>query len=102
MHRPVPIRDGESTWNLEKRLTGWASVPLIKTGVEQADQARQEGGLLRERGVQFDIAFTSVLKRVICTLWHCLDQMDCSWPPLANGRRLNEPQCGALQGLNKA
>ena len=73
MYKLVLIRHGESTWNLENRFTGWTDVDLTPTGVEQAKQA---GRLLKEAGVDFDVAHTSVLKRAIWTLWHCLDQMD--------------------------
>ena len=72
MHKLVLIRHGESTWNLENRFTGWTDVPLTATGVEQA---RQAGRLLRDEGYDFDIAYTSVLKRAIWTLWHALDGM---------------------------
>jgi 2,3-bisphosphoglycerate-dependent phosphoglycerate mutase len=99
MYKLVLIRHGESTWNLQNRFTGWTDVALTDTGVEQACQA---GQLLRESGFGFDIAYTSVLKRAIWTLWHCLDQMDCTWLPIVNDWRLNERHYGALQGLNKA
>jgi 2,3-bisphosphoglycerate-dependent phosphoglycerate mutase len=98
-HRLVLIRHGESTWNLENRFTGWTDVPLTDTGVAQA---RQAGRLLREAGLEFDVAYTSVLKRAIWTLWHALDEMDRSWLPVLNDWRLNERHYGALQGLNKA
>ena len=99
MHKLVLIRHGESTWNLENRFTGWTDVPLTATGVEQA---RQAGRLLREAGFEFDIAYTSVLKRAIWTLWHCLDEMERTWLPIQHDWRLNERHYGALQGLNKA
>ena len=99
MYKLVLIRHGESTWNLENRFTGWTDVPLTATGVAQA---RQAGVLLREAGFEFDIAYTSVLKRAIWTLWHSLDQMDRTWLPVVNDWRLNERHYGALQGLNKA
>jgi 2,3-bisphosphoglycerate-dependent phosphoglycerate mutase len=98
-HRLVLIRHGESTWNLENRFTGWTDVPLTATGVAQA---REAGRLLREGGFEFDIAYTSVLKRAIWTLWHALDAMERTWLPVANDWRLNERHYGALQGLNKA
>ena len=98
-HRLVLIRHGESTWNLENRFTGWTDVPLTDTGVAQA---RQAGRLLREAGLEFDVAYTSVLKRAIWTLWHALDEMDRTWLPVLNDWRLNERHYGALQGLNKA
>jgi 2,3-bisphosphoglycerate-dependent phosphoglycerate mutase len=99
MHKLVLIRHGESTWNLENRFTGWTDVDLTPTGVEQAKQA---GRLLKEGGYEFDVAYTSVLKRAIWTLWHSLDQMDRSWLPVVNAWQLNERHYGALQGLNKA
>ncbi len=99
MYQLVLIRHGESTWNLENRFTGWADVPLTDTGVTQAKQA---GELLREGGFDFDIAYTSVLKRAVWTLWHCLEAMDRAWLPVINDWRLNERHYGALQGLNKA
>ncbi len=99
MHKIVLIRHGESTWNLENRFTGWTDVPLTATGVAQA---RQAGRLLREAGFDFDVAYTSVLKRAVWTLWHALDEMDRTWLPVQNDWRLNERHYGALQGLNKA
>ena len=99
MHKLVLIRHGESTWNLENRFTGWTDVPLTDTGVAQA---RQAGELLKEAGYEFDVAYTSVLKRAIWTLWHCLDTMDRTWLPIQHDWRLNERHYGALQGLNKA
>ncbi len=99
MHTLVLIRHGESTWNLENRFTGWTDVDLTPLGVQQAQQA---GRLLKAEGYEFDIAYTSVLKRAIWTLWHTLDQMDRTWLPVRNDWRLNERHYGALQGLNKA
>lgn len=99
MYKLVLIRHGESTWNLENRFTGWTDVDLTPTGVAQAQQA---GRLLKEAGLDFDVAHTSVLKRAIWTLWHCLDQMDRQWLPVRHSWRLNERHYGALQGLNKA
>ena len=99
MHKLVLIRHGESTWNLDNRFTGWTDVPLTDTGVEQA---KQSGRLLKEAGYDFDVAYTSVLKRAVWTLWHCLDQMDRTWLPVLHDWRLNERHYGALQGLNKA
>jgi 2,3-bisphosphoglycerate-dependent phosphoglycerate mutase len=99
MYKLVLIRHGESTWNLENRFTGWTDVDLTPAGVEQA---KQSGRLLKEAGYDFDVAYTSVLKRAIWTLWHCLDQMDRTWLPVVNEWRLNERHYGALQGLNKA
>jgi 2,3-bisphosphoglycerate-dependent phosphoglycerate mutase len=99
MHKLVLVRHGESTWNLENRFTGWTDVPLTDTGVAQA---RESGRLLKEAGYEFDVAYTSVLKRAIWTLWHCLDALDRTWLPVVNDWRLNERHYGALQGLNKA
>ena len=99
MYKLVLIRHGESTWNLENRFTGWTDVPLTDTGVAQA---RESGRLLKEAGYEFDLAYTSVLKRAIWTLWHCLDVMDRTWLPVHNRWRLNERHYGGLQGLNKA
>ena len=99
MHKLVLIRHGESTWNLENRFTGWTDVPLTDTGVAQA---RQAGQLLKDGGYEFDVAYTSVLKRAIWTLWHCLDNMERTWLPVQHDWRLNERHYGALQGLNKA
>jgi 2,3-bisphosphoglycerate-dependent phosphoglycerate mutase len=99
MHKLVLIRHGESTWNLENRFTGWTDVPLTDTGVAQA---RQAGRLLREGGYEFDVAYTSVLKRAVWTLWHALDEMERTWLPVQHDWRLNERHYGALQGLNKS
>ena len=98
MHKLVLIRHGESTWNLDNRFTGWTDVDLTDTGIEQAKNA---GRLLRAEGYEFDLACTSVLKRAIHTLWHCLDAMDRQWVPVTKSWRLNERHYGALQGLNK-
>jgi len=99
MYKLVLIRHGESTWNLENRFTGWTDVDLTPTGVEQAKNA---GRLLKAEGYEFDIAYTSVLKRAIRTLWLTLDEMDRQWLPTMKSWRLNERHYGALQGLNKA
>jgi 2,3-bisphosphoglycerate-dependent phosphoglycerate mutase len=99
MPKLVLIRHGESTWNLENRFTGWTDVPLTETGVQQA---REAGRLLAAQGWAFDVAYTSVLKRAIWTLWHSLDAMERTWLPIVNDWRLNERHYGALQGLNKA
>ena len=99
MHKLVLLRHGESTWNLENRFTGWTDVDLTPTGVEQAKQA---GRLLKAEGWDFDLCYTSVLKRATRTLWHCLDEMDRTWLPVMHSWRLNERHYGALQGLNKA
>jgi 2,3-bisphosphoglycerate-dependent phosphoglycerate mutase len=99
MHTLVLVRHGESTWNLENRFTGWTDVPLTDTGVAQA---REAGRLMREAGLEFDLAFTSVLKRAVWTLWHSLDVMERTWLPVQHDWRLNERHYGALQGLNKA
>jgi 2,3-bisphosphoglycerate-dependent phosphoglycerate mutase len=99
MYKLVLIRHGESTWNLDNRFTGWTDVDLTPTGVEQAKNA---GRLLKAEGYDFDVAYTSVLKRATRTLWHALDEMDRTWLPVVNTWRLNERHYGALQGLNKA
>ena len=99
MYKLVLIRHGESTWNLENRFTGWTDVDLTPLGVEQAKQA---GRLLKAEGYDFDVAFTSVLKRATRTLWHTLDELDRTWLPVVHSWRLNERHYGALQGLNKA
>jgi 2,3-bisphosphoglycerate-dependent phosphoglycerate mutase len=99
MYKLVMIRHGESTWNLENRFTGWTDVPLTDTGIAQA---RAAGKLLRDEGWDFDLCYTSVLKRATHTLWHCLDELDRTWLPVVNSWRLNERHYGALQGLNKA
>jgi 2,3-bisphosphoglycerate-dependent phosphoglycerate mutase len=99
MHKLVLIRHGESTWNLDNRFTGWTDVGLTPTGIEQA---RASGRLLRAEACDFDIAYTSVLKRAIWTLWYALDELDRTWLPVVKDWRLNERHYGALQGLNKA
>jgi 2,3-bisphosphoglycerate-dependent phosphoglycerate mutase len=99
MHTLVLIRHGESTWNLENRFTGWTDVDLTPPGLEQAVQA---GRLLKAEGYDFDLCYTSVLKRATRTLWHVLDEMDRTWLPVVHSWRLNERHYGALQGLNKA
>ena len=95
----VLIRHGESDWNRENRFTGWTDVDLSEVGVAEAHEA---GRLLREGGFEFDIAFTSVLRRAIRTLWIGLDELDRMWLPVEHSWRLNERHYGALQGLNKA
>jgi 2,3-bisphosphoglycerate-dependent phosphoglycerate mutase len=99
MYKLVLIRHGESTWNLENRFTGWTDVELTDTGVAQAKQA---GRLLKADGYEFDVAYTSVLKRAIHTLNYALDEMERSWLPVVKSWRLNERHYGGLQGLNKA
>ncbi len=99
MKKLVLLRHGESTWNKENRFTGWTDVPLSEKGIEEA---REAGRLLREGGYVFDIAFTSVLKRAIKTLWIVLEEMDLMWIPVLKSWRLNERHYGALQGLNKS
>lgn len=99
MYKVVLLRHGESEWNKENRFTGWTDVDLSLKGVEEAHNA---GKLLREGSYKFDLAFTSVLKRAIRTLWITLDEMDLMWIPVWNSWRLNERHYGALQGLNKA
>lgn len=99
MYKIVLVRHGESTWNQENRFTGWTDVDLTPQGEQEA---REAGRLLLEAGFRFDVAFTSVLKRAIRTLWLMLDEMDLMWIPVHNDWRLNERHYGALQGLNKA
>lgn len=99
MHKVVLLRHGESVWNKENRFTGWTDVDLSDQGKAEAKKA---GQLLKEQGYMFDIAFTSVLKRAIRTLWMTLDEMDLMWIPVHRSWRLNERHYGALQGLNKA
>jgi 2,3-bisphosphoglycerate-dependent phosphoglycerate mutase len=99
MYKLVLIRHGESTWNLENRFTGWTDVPLTATGIEQA---KTSGRLLKAEGYDFDLCYTSVLKRATHTLWHCLDELDRTWLPVVHSWRLNERHYGALQGLDKA
>jgi len=96
--RIVLLRHGESTWNKENRFTGWADVELSEKGVMEAVEA---GRILRREGYMFDVAFTSVLKRAIKTLWLALEEMDLVWVQIHNSWRMNERHYGALQGLNK-
>jgi len=95
----VLCRHGQSDWNLKNLFTGWVDVDLTEKGNQEAIAA---GRLLHELGYQFDIAYTSVLKRAIRTLWHIQDQMDLMWIPVIRDWRLNERHYGGLQGLNKA
>jgi len=95
----VLLRHGESVWNKENRFSGWTDVDLSEHGVEQAWEA---GRTLKEHGFEVDVAYTSVLKRAIRTLWIVLDGMDLMWIPVHRDWRLNERHYGALQGLNKA
>src|SRR3954470_12140476 len=99
MHKLVLIRHGESIWNQENRFTGWTDVDLSDRG---RDEAKKAGRLLKEQGFTFDIAYVSVLKRAIRTLWLALDEMDLLWLPVRHDWRLNERHYGALQGLNKS
>jgi 2,3-bisphosphoglycerate-dependent phosphoglycerate mutase len=99
MYKIVFMRHGESTWNLENRFTGWTDVDLTAKGIEEAKAA---GRLLRDAGFTFDLAYTSVLKRAVRTLWLTMDEMDMMWLPVRNDWRLNERHYGALQGLDKA
>jgi 2,3-bisphosphoglycerate-dependent phosphoglycerate mutase len=99
MIRLVLLRHGESTWNKENRFTGWTDVDLSDRGREEAKTA---GQLLKDGGYTFDLAFTSVLKRAIRTLWTALDELDLLWIPVTKNWRLNERHYGALQGLNKS
>src|SRR5512145_1968161 len=93
------LRHGQSTWNLENRFTGWTDVGLTEQGMQEAHSA---GKLLREAGFEFDVAYTSVLKRAIKTLWIVLEEMELEWIPVVRSWRLNERHYGNLQGLNKA
>ena len=99
MYKLVLIRHGESLWNKENRFTGWYDVDLSEKGL---GEAKDGGQLLKKEGYVFDIAFTSVLKRAIRTLWIVLDQMDLMWIPVLRDWRLNERHYGSLQGLNKS
>ena len=98
MYKLVLIRHGESQWNLDNRFTGWHDVDLTETGINQAKNA---GQILKSHGFDFDLTYTSVLKRAIRTLWHVLDEMDRTWLPMVHTWRLNERHYGGLQGLNK-
>jgi 2,3-bisphosphoglycerate-dependent phosphoglycerate mutase len=99
MHKLVLLRHGQSQWNLDNRFTGWVDVPLSELGVEEA---RAAGKLLRDEGFRFDIAYTSVLKRAIKTLWIVLEELDQMWIPVVRTWRVNERMYGGLQGLNKS
>ncbi len=99
MHRLVLLRHGQSTWNKENRFTGWHDVGLSEQGVQEAIES---GRVMREEGYLFDVAYTSVLKRAIKTLWLALEELDQMWIPVHRSWRLNERHYGALQGLNKA
>ncbi|WP_421909669.1 2,3-diphosphoglycerate-dependent phosphoglycerate mutase [Methanolacinia petrolearia] len=99
MYILILLRHGESTWNRENRFTGWTNVDLSEKGLDEAHNA---GKLLRAGGYTFDVAYTSVLKRAIRTLWITLDEMDLMWIPVSRSWRLNERHYGALQGLNKS
>ena len=99
MLKLVLLRHGESTWNRENRFTGWTDVDLSEKGIEEA---RQAGRVLKEQGYGFDLAFTSLLKRAVRTLWIVQDEMDIMWIPVRKSWRLNERHYGALQGLNKS
>jgi 2,3-bisphosphoglycerate-dependent phosphoglycerate mutase len=99
MYKIVLMRHGESTWNLDNRFTGWTDVDLTEKG---RAEAREAGKLLKEAGLSFDLAYTSVLKRAIRTLWITLDEMDLMYLPIEHDWRLNERHYGALQGLDKS
>ena len=99
MYKLVLLRHGESQWNKENRFTGWTDVDLSEKGIREAQEA---GAYLKKDGYVFDIAYTSVLKRAIRTLWIVLDTMDLMWIPVERNWKLNERHYGALQGLNKA
>ena len=99
MKKLILLRHGESVWNKENRFTGWTDVDLSDRGISEAERAAQ---LLKKEGLVFDVAYTSVLKRAIRTLWIAMSAMDLMWIPVYNSWRLNERHYGALQGLNKA
>ena len=99
MYKLVLLRHGESTWNRENRFTGWTDVDLTEQG---RAEAREAGRLMKEAGLDFDVTYTSLLKRAIRTLWIALDEMDRMWVPIKHDWRLNERHYGALQGLDKA
>ena len=99
MYKLVLLRHGESQWNLDNRFTGWTDVDLTEAGIREA---RAAGELLKREGYGFEIAYTSVLKRAIRTLWLALDALDLMWIPVVHSWRLNERHYGSLQGLNKA
>ena len=99
MAKLVLLRHGESDWNRENRFTGWTDVDLSAQGIVEA---RAAGKLLKSEGYAFDLAYTSVLKRAVRTLWIALDELDMMWIPVHRSWRLNERHYGALQGLNKA
>jgi 2,3-bisphosphoglycerate-dependent phosphoglycerate mutase len=99
MHKLVLLRHGESDWNRENRFTGWTDVDLSEKGIAEA---RAAGKLLKAEGYSFELAYTSVLKRAIRTLWIALDELEQMWLPVEKSWRLNERHYGALQGLNKA
>jgi 2,3-bisphosphoglycerate-dependent phosphoglycerate mutase len=99
MYKLVLVRHGQSTWNLENRFTGWTDVGLTDLGREEAHEA---GKLLKEGGYTFDVAYTSVLRRAVHTLWTVLKEMNLEWIPVTNAWQLNERHYGSLQGLNKA
>ena len=99
MKKLVLLRHGESTWNKENRFTGWTDVDLSEKGLQEANEA---GQVLKKEGFTFDVAYTSLLKRAIRTLWMTLSGMDLMWIPVIRNWRLNERHYGALQGLNKA
>jgi 2,3-bisphosphoglycerate-dependent phosphoglycerate mutase len=99
MYKLILIRHGESDWNKQNRFTGWTDVDLSEKGVKEA---KEGGEVLKREGYTFDVAYTSVLKRAIRTLWLVLDEMDLMWIPVHRSWRLNERHYGALQGLNKS
>jgi len=99
MYKLVLVRHGQSTWNLENRFTGWTDVGLTEKGIAEAIES---GRLLREGGYEFDVAYTSVLKRAIKTLWLILEEMDTEWLPVIRAWQLNERHYGDLQGLSKS
>ncbi len=99
MYQIVLVRHGQSVWNEENRFSGWSDVPLTEQGITEAKAA---GQLLKEAGFTFDVAFSSLLKRAIHTLWIALTELDLMWIPVSYSWRLNERHYGALQGLIRA
>jgi len=99
MYKLILLRHGQSEWNLQNRFTGWADVDLSEQGIQEAGNA---GKLLKEGGYEFDLVYTSLLKRAIRTMWDVLDELDQMWVPVVRHWRLNERHYGALQGFKKA
>ncbi|MCP4761904.1 MAG: 2,3-bisphosphoglycerate-dependent phosphoglycerate mutase, partial [archaeon] len=99
MYKLVLLRHGQSTWNLENKFTGWTDVDLSERGIQEAKTGAE---MLKKEGFTFDVAYTSVLKRAIRTLWITLDELDLLWIPVHRSWKLNERHYGGLQGLNKS